>query len=102
MPALLRMLYVRTSVLVRKSPFFLFIELNFHFPRSAPLGQLLTPGCSSLPNEGTKCLLTIGDYKVRIRIFLQNALEATLSIRHIAFASVSTDSTSLKLQLKPV
>lgn len=55
----------------------------------------------SLPNEGTKCLLTIGDYKVRIRIFLQNALEATLSIRHIAFASVSTDSTSLKLQLKP-
>ncbi|CBY42237.1 unnamed protein product, partial [Oikopleura dioica] len=57
------------------------------------------PLLCSLPNEGTKCLLTIGDYKVRIRFFLQNAFEATLSIRHIAFASVSTDSISMKLQL---
>ena len=57
---------------------------------------------SSEPIQGTKCVLTIGDFKVRIRIFLRNALEATISIRHIAYTSVSTDSTSLKLHLKPV
>ncbi|CAG5106351.1 Oidioi.mRNA.OKI2018_I69.chr1.g2804.t1.cds [Oikopleura dioica] len=58
------------------------------------------PLLCSLPNEETKCILTIGDFKVRIRIFLHNALEATISIRHIAYTSVSTDSMSLKLHLK--
>lgn len=77
-------------------------ESFLHLARCQPYYGCFTfgPLHCSYPAPQTKCFVVVGDFKLRFRIFHRDALEATISTRHIAYTKVSTDRKVLKVHLQ--